>query len=140
MLDKFKDFIITNDSLTENDTDENFKNIILALNNLEYDKNIPDEIIPTLTEIKRKLIFLLIISREQINKEILDATSSIYSSGIDLVNSYNFYDLLDNCKELDKKITEYTSGTKHDFDVRVTTINNIIKDMFIITSFTCCLL
>jgi hypothetical protein len=127
MLDKFKDFIITIDSLTENDTDENFKNIILALNNLEYDKNIPDEIIPTLTEIKRKLIFLLIISREQINKEILDATSSIYSSGIDLVNSYNFYDLLDNCKELDKKITEYTPGTKHDFDVRVTTINNIIK-------------
>ena len=125
LLEKFKEFINFNsDKLDKSDT--NFYFIINELNNIEYD-GIPDDIILIIDKVKSRLLTLLISSRDDIiiNGE-LQRTTKI-SPGIDLVNSYNFYDLLDNCKEFDKKITGIKPGSgTSDLENQLTKVNNII--------------
>lgn len=125
LLDKFKIFIKFNESWLDNQ-DDNFTSLIKGLNNIEYE-GIPDDIISILDKIKTKLLVFLIDSRDQITEEMTASLSSGTSSGINLVNSYNFYDLLDNCKELDNKISGYKSGDSiSDIENQVSTVNNII--------------
>ena len=116
LLDKFKEFIKYNSSSSWLDqSDDAFNSLIKGLHNIGYE-GIPDKLITKIDTVKNRLLMFLISARNQITKEITETTyqktiySTRYSSGIDLVNSYNFYDLLDNCKEFDNKITSFKPG------------------------------
>ena len=126
LLTKFKEFI-KNISMDIKFTNTN---IINYLNNIIYE--IPEENISTINRIKTKLLILLTNANDQINGSHDFEKNPVRR----LVNSYNFYDLLDNCKELDNKISSYKKGDSiTDLENQFITINNIINRNYLVTNF-----